>query len=271
MIISASRRTDIPAFFSDWFLQHLKEGSVEVKNPFNPSVRKIVSLKEQDVSAFVFWTRNPLPFFPCLDYLDKKGIPYYFLITINNYPKFLEPGVPDLEKTEIFLKRLSERIGSSRIIWRYDPIIISEELSVKYHKQCFSKLIKMIHPFSQQVIISFVDLYKKVETRFKKNGFQVSDIQEKSAEAEELMDYFQTLTGKYRLEWQSCAQDFHNLTVSVKTGKCIDEALLNRLFNLNLIYQKDRNQRKLCGCHRSIDIGAYGTCPRHCLYCYAYN
>lgn len=269
MILSVSRRTDIPAFYAEWFLDRLKKETVTVANPFNAGLQRHVSLKKEDVEAIVFWTRNPHSFSNCLDFIDRKGIPYYFLFTVNDYPACFEPERPDLHTVISALKQLYGRIGKQRIIWRYDPIVLSPGTPVDFHKRNFSELAQSISPFSFRVIVSFLDWYPKVTRRFKQKNIPVQDIREYPGKIMEITEFAKSVAEQYGLEIQSCAEGPINVTNPLRNGKCIDEQLLNRLFGLNLVYKKDRHQRPYCRCHQSVDIGTYKTCRFRCLYCYA--
>jgi hypothetical protein len=269
MIVSVSRRTDIPYFFGKWFIQHLKQGEVKVKNPFNHGYERTVSLHRENVDAFVFWTRNPLPFIPMLDIIDRMNIPYYFLITINNYPDFLEPYSLELKSLKRTLQMLKYRIGESRIIWRYDPIIISPETPISFHQQNFLELIGLISPYSKKVIVSLIDMYPKVKKRFEKIGFKPLDIREEPEKLEELLVFLSRTAEDHAVKIQGCAEDLNGTKSIIKKGKCIDDSLINSIFNLKIKYQKDRGQRPGCWCQQSVDIGQYGTCRFNCLYCYA--
>ncbi len=240
-----------------------------VQNPYRPAYKREVSLKKEDVDALIFWSRYPEPFSCCLDMIDQKNIPYYFMLTINNYPGFLEPHSVDLKSILESIKELNKRIGQSRIIWRYDPIIISEETPVTFHKNNFQMLAGLIAPFARRVIISFVDFYRKVNSRFKKIGFIPEEIREDPDKLEDLISFLMEIARNYGLEIQTCAEDISGQRISIKRGKCIDDELLNTLFGLDIKYMKDKNQRPECCCQKSVDIGAYGTCQFKCLYCYA--
>ena len=269
MIVSVSRRSDIPAFYADWFMEKLQQGRVTVKNPFNPKYERTISLEKGDVDAFVFWTRFPNPLFTCLDFLDDRQTPYYFLITINNYPPILEPNLPDLTRVMESIQRLYERIGDDRIIWRYDPIVISEQTPISFHIENFCDLSQRISPYSRKVIISCIDFYTKVKQRFEKKGLKKVDICEQKDQFVELFSNICQKATSCKMVIQSCAENFQDMDAGRGRGKCIDEELLNQLFNLNLTYKKDKNQRPLCRCQQSVDIGSYNTCQFKCLYCYA--
>ena len=267
MIISASRRGDIPAFHSAWFMDCLRRGEVVTANPYRPKQIRVVDLRRSAVAAFVFWTRDPRPLMKHLDEIDDRGYPYYFLITLTGYPRFLEPGSPGLAPALSFFAALAARIGRKRIVWRYDPVIFSAATGCDFHRENFLKLAGMLAPFTFRVIVSFFDPYRKALQRLKKYGIDGENAAGSAGQRIQLLAHFAAISREFQLEIQSCAEG--GLTAGVTHGKCIDEALLNELFGLGLSYRKDPSQRKLCLCQRSVDIGSYGTCRHGCLYCYA--
>jgi hypothetical protein len=269
MVISASRRTDIPAFFNDWFLSSMKRGHVVVRNPYNYSQQRTISLSPSDVGAFVFWTRWPLPFFSSLDYLDRKHIPYYIMITINNYPRILEPDTPPVEKLGPVLDELASRIGPERIIWRYDPIVLSAETNLSFHKVNFDRLLRLTAGKCERVITSYLDLYRKVRKRFEKIGFVPEVPQRGTSEWIDLNHHLAAAAEGAGLQIQSCAEPCDAIPTPIKKGKCVDDELINRCLGGYLVFAKDKNQRRWCSCHRSVDIGTYGSCGFRCEYCYA--
>jgi hypothetical protein len=271
MIISASRRTDIPAFYSRWFFNRLKAKYVDVANPFNPNQVRRVNLKPEDVDAIVFWTRNSRPILKYLSEIDRLGYGYYFLYTITGYPKELEENLPSLEAAIRTFKELSNRIGPKRVIWRYDPIILSSITDREYHRHNFERIASGLSGHTKRVIISFVDIYKKVRRKIRKlsdeKGIEWYDIE--SQNAAKLAADLKEIAGSHGFEIQSCAEDIDLSSSGIIPGKCIDNELINVLFDLNLPYKKDPHQRKRCLCTRSVDIGAYDTCGYRCVYCYA--
>jgi hypothetical protein len=267
MIVSASRRGDIPAFHGAWFMEHLRHGEIAVRNPFRPAQAKTVSLKKQDVDAFVFWSRDPRSFMEHLPEIEHSGFPYYFLITTTGYSRQLEPATPRLEEAVIFFKELAERIGRQRLIWRYDPVIFTTGTDFDFHVSNFANLAGLLSPFTSRVIVSFFDPYPKVRKRMEKAGVDVQTATGSPAQQSDLLARFAAAAAQTGVEIQSCAEAATG--AGVCPGKCIDEKLLNDLFDLNLTYRKDQAQRKLCLCQQSVDIGSYGTCRHGCLYCYA--
>jgi len=267
MIVSASRRCDIPAFAGDWFMERLRDGGVDVANPFRPGPGRRVSLKREDVDAIVFWSRDPRPFMGQLPEIERLGYPNYFLITATGYPRQLEPFTPPIEAAADFFAELAARIGRRRVIWRYDPVLFSGLTPFDFHVENFSKLAGRLALFTSRVIVSFFDPYAKARRRLRRAGIDAAAASGSLAQQRDLLERFAAVANSAGLEIKSCAEAA--LTAGVAPGKCIDERLLNDLFGLNLSYHKDPSQRTLCLCQRSVDIGSYGTCRHGCLYCYA--
>lgn len=270
MIISASRRTDIPAFYSKWFMNRIREGYVLNKNPFNANQVKKVILTPYQVDAIIFWTRNPKPLMPYLDELNNKGFNYYFQYTITGYKKELEKSTPNTYKAiETFIE-LSEKIGKEKVIWRYDPIIFTQYTDLNEHLRLFEKISKFLENKTDKVVISFADPYKKIQKNLDMLNYQ--NILENKNELYELAKNISDIAKTRNMIVETCSESIDLDYCNIKHGKCIDDKLLEQLFNINLNIGKDKNQRKECGCVQSIDIGMYNTCAHGCSYCYAtYN
>lgn len=267
-IISASRRTDIPAFYHRWFLNRLREGFVLTRNPFNANQVRRVSLERQDVDAIVFWTRNASKLIPSLNQLS--GYHYYFQYTITGYPKPLETHLPNTYQSIETFNHLSDIIGPDRVIWRYDPILLSNLTPLSEHKRKFAKIAALLAGKTRKVVISFADLYSKTERGLSGvRDLVYRDILEDEAQLNELCTFMAGVCQQYDFELETCAEGVDLARLGINSGKCIDDALLKRLFNLELSKQKDPNQRSECGCIKSIDIGSYNTCLHGCTYCYA--
>ncbi|ASQ91196.1 hypothetical protein CHL67_09980 [Prosthecochloris sp. GSB1] len=262
-VISASRRTDIPAFHADWLIDRVRHGYCKVANPCNPSQVRKVSLHSADVAAIVFWTRRAKPLLRYLDELDDRGFNYYFLYTITGCPAGMEPGLPDKQRcVEDFLE-LSARTGPEKVLWRYDPVIMSKDLDHDHHVENFSRLAEQLAAGTNSVIITFLKRYPHIEGSMRKAGvFEPARL-----ERELLAKAIGDVAAKRGLTVRGCGgrESFPGLEVS----KCIDEKLLGRLFGLELSSAKDKGQPAECRCIRSIDIGAYGSCLHGCVYCYA--
>ncbi len=272
MIISASRRTDIPAFFAKEFSENLHNGFINVPNPFNPKQISRVSLRPEDVTAFVFWTRNAKPFIPVIKKLLDKNYNFYFLYTVTPYGPPLEPHAPDLERATDNFSLLSSLIGKKKVIWRYDPIIISNHTDFRYHLENFHHIARNLHTKTEKVKISFIDYYKKVKKNLKdleNSGWVFEPHPEKMTEFSHFITELGKIASRYGLEVTSCCEPLDLTAGNINPGSCIDAALLNTLFNLQLPLKKDRSQRKNCLCTIAKDIGRYNSCRFGCRYCYA--
>ena len=267
MIISASRRTDIPAFYSEWFINRIREGYVLNKNPFNANQIKRIPLTPYQVDAIVFWTRNPKPLIKYLDELDEKGFNYYFQYTITGYPRELEKHTPHpLKAIETFIE-LSDKIGKEKVIWRYDPIIFTQYTDFDEHIRLFDKISKALENKTDKVVISFADPYKKISKKLEALEYQ--DILETKSKLYELVKIMSEIASSRNMIVESCSEEIDLDSCNIQHGKCIDDNLIENLFNINLNINKDKNQRKECGCVQSVDIGIYNTCSHGCTYCYA--
>lgn len=270
MIISASRRTDIPAFYADWFMERIRAGHCDVANPYNRNQVSRVSLKPADVDVIVFWTRNPAPLLPHLAELDARGLRYYFQVTLMANPSLLDPGSRPLEESIRTFTALSDRIGPARVIWRYDPIVLSNLTDPAFHRETFAFIATALNGRTQRVVISFVDLYKSILARMRR--LESSGLRLMPAEGPHLPGLARSLVeiaGSHGMSLFSCAEKIDLQPFGVKPGKCVDDRLIAELFGLTVPHRKDPHQRAACGCIPSRDIGTYDTCPNHCVYCYA--
>ena len=271
MIISASRRTDIPAFYTDWFLRRIEEQYCTVANPFNPRQVSRVSLAPADVDAIVFWTKDARPLIPHLDRLTRLGYRYYFQYTVNGYGEPFEPHVPPLDDCIDTFRELAAKIGADKVIWRYDPIVISNKTNVEYHKERFAGILDKLGSAMRRVVVSFVDDYRKAAVQFRqlaREGVMVR-LTPSPDEVAELGGFIGKNAAVHGIEAFSCAETLDLRQFGIQPGKCIDDALLEKLFGLRAGSAKDRSQRPECGCVAAKDIGVYGTCRHGCRYCYA--
>ena len=268
MIISASRRTDIPTFYSDWFFNRIKEGVVLVRNPRNYRQISRVYLTPDVVDGIVLWTKNPVPMIGRLD--ELRNFMYYFQFTITPYGKDIEPGLPQ-KSTDILtdFKRISEIIGVDRIIWRYDPILLNDKYTFDYHIHAFGKIAKELHGYTGRVTISFVDTnYRGLKSNIEKLKLVSFDNETQIKLASKLA----SVAHSYGLSIDTCAEGIDLTKYGIRRARCIDAGLLSKLLGCELNVEKDKSQRPECGCISSIDIGMYNTCLNCCLYCYAnYN
>lgn len=264
MIISASRRTDIPARWTEWFLRRVREGFAVARNPMNPKQERRVSLRPEDVDAVVFWTKNPAPLLPRLAELADYA--YYFQFTVTPYGPDIEPGVPDKEKeiTPLF-RRLADTIGPERVIWRCDPLLVGGRYGVDFLLRSFEKFARAFEDFTHCCVFSYLDNYRGMACAARELGFRAPDEAEKLALARELAPMAQACG----MTLESCAEDINLEQFGIKHTSCVDAALIEKITGRPLAREKDKNQRQHCRCAPATDIGAYDTCPNGCKYCYA--
>jgi hypothetical protein len=292
VIISASRSTDIPAFYSDWLIQRIKEGYVKWKNPFN-GVPLYVSFEK--TRLFVFWSKNPEPMLKHLNFLDEKTYNYYFQFTLNDYDKEkLELNVPNVQtRIETFIK-LSERIGKEKVIWRFDPLILTDKIGIDELLKKVENIGNQLKDYTEKLVFSFADikLYNKVQNNLRKNAIPYQEFNERTMN--EFAEGFQQLNKSWHFEIGTCAEKIPLEKYGIVHNKCVDDDLIIRLFSndktlMNFLgvkitlpdmfnpngaidktrNNKDKGQRQFCGCITSKDIGEYNTCPHLCEYCYA--
>ncbi len=264
MIISASRRTDIPAYYADWFFRRLEEGYVLVRNPMNPHRVSRIALTLDVVDGFVFWTKNPLPMMDRLDALENY--PYYVQFTLTPYGADIEEHLPP--KREVLIpafRRLSSMIGAARVIWRYDPILIHDRYTAAYHTKAFRAMCDALAGYTDTCIISFLDLYRSIQSRIAPLAIRPPTAEE----SKEIAGHFGEIAREYGLSINTCAEDGDYSRWGIGHAACIDADRLSRIGGVPLVIGRDKNQRPCCGCAESVDIGAYHTCENGCVYCYA--
>ncbi|MBN2753306.1 MAG: DUF1848 domain-containing protein [Candidatus Goldbacteria bacterium] len=286
VIVSASRATDIPAFFGEWFIKRVRAGYCGKINPYSGK-KEYISFA--NTRLFVFWTKNPEPFMPYLEELEKTGINYYFLYTLNDYEKEgLEPDIPQLSKRIKTFIKLSKMLGEKRVFWRFDPLIMMPGMTVEKLAAKIENIAKQIAPYTSILIFSFIDInkYNKVKNNADNSKSGIREFTEK--EKAQMLQKLIKLTDKYGIKLSPCAVDFDLSSFGLKPGACIDPVLMADIFSADaelmtyigangvllpaeMDYSglKDKNQRKECLCAQSKDIGAYNTCGNGCIYCYA--
>lgn len=285
VVVSASRSTDIPAFYADWFLERLKAGYSVWVNPFNQA-RYRVSFA--DTRMIVFWSKNPKPMLERLDEVESLGFKqYYFQFTLNDYvTEGLEPNVPPVAERIDTFRRLARRIGKERVIWRFDPLLLSNYLTVDVLLEKIASIGHELQGATEKLVFSFADIqaYRKVGKNLSGTNCREFSSEEKIEFAKGLRDVNLSLG----LEMATCAEDIDLSEYGIKHNKCVDDDLMVRLFHddaklmdfIGAEYdmidgwtikksRKDKGQRKACGCIVSKDIGMYNTCPHLCRYCYA--
>ena len=273
MVISVSRRCDIPRFAFDWFLGSLDAGFVDVRNPFNPHQIRRVSLLPSDVEVFAFWTRDPASILEYAEELERRAYRFYVMTTLTAYPCVLEPNAAAAEAVIKTMGELAQRIGIERVIWRYDPIFLSNLTDFEFHCRNFAHLAARLNGAVRRVIVSLYDEYPAAERRL--TALEQSGVLKRLPHKELILDpaVRQLLAELARIakaegmEIQSCAEeDFSD--IGIPGGACIDGEYLTRLFGIKAP-GRDRGQRRpLCRCVQSVDIGSYGHCPAGCVYCY---
>ncbi|MCT7994418.1 DUF1848 domain-containing protein [Laspinema olomoucense] len=270
-IISASRRTDIPGFYSKWFLNRIQAGFCHWLNPISSKVYR-VSLLPEDCLAIAFWTRNPKPLLPHLDFLEQQGYYFYFHFTIIGYPKAIESHNPPIEVSIETFQKLSRRLSPERVQWRYDPIVLSDVTPASYHLERFDLLTRQLEGYTRRCYFSFVDFYGKTERNLGKVSqthgikFQRPSLEEKSRLLQQLHD----IAEPRGIKLYSCCEDAL-LGMGVEKAHCIDMDIIKMLRSDSDLGLKAAPTRQDCGCVEAVDIGAYETCMFGCTYCYATN
>lgn len=267
MILSVSRRTDIPAFYGEWFINRLKEGYVYVRNPMNIHQISKIPLSPKFIECITFWTKNPSQkFIDCnLNIIDTMGYKYYFQYSVTSYDKKIEINIP---KKEILIERfqkLSEKIGKEKVIWRYDPIFFNDYYSMEYHKKWFEYIAKRLSGYTDKCVISFLDVYSKIKKRLEANAIP----EVLGTQMFEMAGYLSDIAKKYSITIESCCETIDLSSVGINHGHCIDPLLIDKIKNTHYEFKKDKSQRQACGCIESVDIGSYNTCRNGCVYCYA--
>ena len=268
MIISASRRTDIPSFYSDWLYNRITDRFVIARNPRNFRQVSKVSLAPGDVDGIVFWTKNPAPMLERLG--ELRDYTFYFQFTLTPYGREIEPNLPAKESDllETF-KKLSDRIGPDRVVWRYDPVLINARYSPEYHIDAFGRFAEALYGFTHRVTISFIDEdYRGVRNNIK--GLALLDFPLEMQTG--LGAGLAKIARSRGMAIGVCAEKMDLQAFGIDRARCIDAGLIEKLSGRFLNIGKDKNQRPECGCAASTDIGMYNTCQNGCLYCYAnYN
>lgn len=284
-IISASRSTDIPAFYAEWFARRLAAGYCRWINPFNQQPQYI---SFQNARAFVFWTKNAEPLLPHLTELDRRGVIYYFQFTVNDYEEErLEPGVPPLVRRLETFRQLSRMIGKARVIWRFDPLILAKSLTVERLVERVIRIGEVLREHTEKLVFSFADIgeYAKVPANLRRHGVDFREFV-----PDTMREFARLLAERTRgwgLQLATCAESLSLDEFGISHNRCVDDVLLLRLAPGDLKLRevlardmygeilpgirslKDEGQREACGCVISKDIGQYNTCPNLCLYCYA--
>lgn len=264
MILSVSRRTDIPNYYSEWFLNRIREGYLYVRNPMNPHQVSKVMLTPEVIDCIVFWTKNPEPMLSKLE--ELKAYHYYFQFTLTGYGQDIEPNIPD-KKTSVIptFQKLSFLIGKEKVIWRYDPILFTDRYTPSYHLQAFEQIAAKLRGYTLKCVISFVDLYAKNQKAM--DALCSYSLSEK--ELKEFAGQIASIAADNDMKVATCAEAMDLSSCGIKHNCCIDKSLIEQIIGCGIMASKDKNQRKECGCIESIEVGTYNTCQSGCKYCYA--
>ena len=260
MIISASRRTDIPALYADWFLNRLKAGYVLIPHPCNAERISRVTLLPEQVDCIVFWTKNAAPALDMLPLVEKMGYRFYFQVTLTPYGPTLEQNLPTVSERIKTFQTLSRLIGAHRVVWRYDPVTIDQLRTVSWHLQQFETLCHALSGYITRCIFSFIFPYRHLKNRFA--AVQQHDIHQIAAG-------FSSIAQQYDITLFSCAEKTDLQPYQISHAACIDKALVEQMVGCGINSKKDMRQRDGCQCIKSVDIGVYDTCINGCIYCYA--
>lgn len=261
MIFNISGRSDIVAFYSDWFFHRLKEEYVYVRNPYYPTQITKYLINEDVVDCFVFCTKNPHPILSRLD--ELKPYPSFFYVTITPYGKQIEPYVPHYQDVISDIQKLSLQLGPQSVGIRYDPIFINQEYTFEKHLFYFEDILSKLQGYTHLCVISFIDLYQKTKRNFP--GIQEVSYLKQQA----LVEAFVKIARKYQFQIQMCAEPYDFSYLGVSSQSCLNEAMLKNITGYDFISVSSQPLRQHCHCYPSRDIGEYHTCPNGCLYCYA--
>ncbi|MBT3387887.1 MAG: DUF1848 domain-containing protein [Desulfobacula sp.] len=262
-IISASRCTDIPAFYSDWFFNRIKKGFVQVKKNIDMATSQKISLAPKDVQCLVFWTKNPGPMMTRID--ELKAYLYYFHFTLTPYDQEIKPFLPPTEKLIKIFIQLSNKIGKEKVIWRYDPVFLTDKIDIEYHNKHFSQLASRLKGYTDRCIIRFIDSNQiPLEN---KELLKLKELTQKKIR--DLGNIFQHASEKYGIKIEACTEKIDLSGFGISPGKCVDDKLINTIMDKKLFIGKDLLRPNDCGCVKSVDIGIDNTCSHGCLFCYA--
>lgn len=260
MIISASRRTDIPAFHMDWMMNRLRAGYCLVRNPMVANVVYRIDLDPKNVDAIIFVTKNPAPIIPHLKEIASMGHLALFQVTITPYGRDIEPEVPFKADVADAFKAVSERIGADRMIWRYDPIILNDRIGVEYHRRKFELLCKELEGYTRRCTFSFLEMYGKLHDRPELRSITF-------AEMDAMAEMMVPIAKRYGIKLSYCCAKHDLSRFGIEPRGCIDRQMMR---SLNIPFEEmDSPLRDGCRCVKNIDIGSYDTCLHNCIYCYA--
>lgn len=262
MILNISGRTDICAFYSEWLMNRLKEGYVDVRNPFNAHSISRIYLNKENIDAILFCTKNPIPM---LKYLEEIPFPYIFHITLTPYHKEMEPNVIDKKEVIKAIQEISKKIGKERVVLRYDPILLNDKYTIAYHKKAFESLCIQLKGYIQTCVISFIDMYKNT----RKNIEQMHLIELTNDKIEILCKSLSEIAKKNNIRIQTCAEDIDLRKYDIYNKPCFDKEEIETILNITIRGNINKGVRNNCACMETVDIADYNSCMHYCRYCYA--
>ena len=268
MIISASYKTDIPAFYGEWFMNRLDAGYSLLRNPYNGRLSR-VDLSLEAVDGFVFWTKNLGPFLPRLKEVHRRGFPFMVQYTINGYPRALEVSVLEATKAAEHVREVSDQFGRDAVVWRYDTILLSSLTPVEFHLDNFAIIAESLKGCTNECVISFAQIYRKTRRNLDRAAAEEHFTwrEPSGEERQTLLRSLLRMTKANGMALTLCSQpEFAG--EGVDEAHCIDAQRLSRIAGQTIV-AKLKGMRETCGCYESRDIGDYDTCPHGCVYCYA--
>lgn len=268
MIVSASYKTDIPAFYGDWFLNRVRAGYCLMRNPYGGQIYQ-VSLTREDVDGFVFWTKNIGPFEAALQEVENRGFPFVIQYTINGYPRMLEFSVLDAHRAVGHMQSLAKRFGPRHLVWRYDPVVISSLTPFQFHIENFTRLARALEGSTDEVVISFSQIYKKTRRNmdWAASEFNFTWTDPTTDRKTELLCQLADIAWECGMQASICSQP-DLIGGRAVAARCVDVGRLSDVAGESLV-AKVKGNREGCECNASRDIGDYDTCPHGCVYCYA--
>ena len=277
MVISVSRRCDIPRFAFDWFMEKLNTGFVDVKNPFNPhQIRRISLLPPEPglggdcAELLAFWTRDPASILAHAEDLEQRGYGFFVMTTLNSYPEILEPNAPSASAVIQTMEKLAQKTSPDRVIWRYDPVFLSDKTGIGFHRDNFANLAARLKGAVNRVIVSVYDEYARAEKRLAalEHSGSLKRLAHYGSELRSLLADLARIAHSEGMEIQSCAEEDLS-DCGIRPGACIDGEYISKTFALKNLGKDSGQKRPYCLCAQSVDIGSYGRCPAGCVYCYA--
>ena len=263
MIVCASRRTDIPAFHSEWLMNRIREGYSLVRNPVAKNVVYKIDLSPRNIDMMLLMTKDPRPMIPFINELKERKINFGFQITITPYGHDIEPGVPNKAEIAEGFRIVSEKIGKSRTVWRYDPVILNGRIDIKYHQRKFKAICGELAGYTDRCIFSFVEIHGKLKRLADEGTIRKISYEE----AEEIGRSFSETASDNGIELTLCCSEYDLSPFGISTKGCIDK---EQMKEMGVPFEELHTPiRAMCQCVKNVDIGEYDTCDHNCVYCYA--